>query len=295
MKLWFKILSCASILALVGLVGAQSSTAPIVPPQDSFVPALMLKLDWSTKYVDRGVVRNDKPVTFGTLELEVEGLYIGVWGVYDWTHAHDRNNGRKGDGDFGMYDSERKYRFEEYNYYAGYYYTFDDVAGLGPLTVDARWTYLYYPTAAHKYNSAEIQLSISLDEIYKTERQGVATKLTAVYDYDLEETWMALAGAYSLILDEEAKCELVLNADLIWGDAAYLRNFVDWNGKTEGNAFTNAILGATLNFRVAENFVISPYLNLSYALDGRVRDAMRADKYNNRQAFWSGIKASVAF
>ncbi len=294
MKQWFKILSCASILAMVGFVSAQNSTAPIAPPQDSYIPALMLKLDWSSKYVRKGRVFNDQPVALGTVELELEGFYVGAWGVYDLTHAHDRNDGSIGDGNYGRYGSERKYRFEEANYYAGYYYTFDDVAGLGPLTLDGSWTYLYYPTA-HKLNSKEVSLAISLDEVYKTERQGVAVKLTSTYDYDLEETWLCLGSAYTLALDEEAKWELVLNADLYWGDAAMLRNYVDWNGETEGNAFTNAVLGATLNVKVTDNFVISPYMNLAYALDGRVRDAMRADSYNNREAFWAGIKASVAF
>ncbi len=292
MKMLFRGMAFALVLSFTVLLSGQNTDTPVMQENQCCRPALSLELDWSGKYVYNGVVLNNQAVMLGDLCLEFQGFYIGVWGAYNLTHFQSRN-GYVADDD-GFYDSERKWRFEEVNYYAGYYYTFDDAAGFGPLTVDFSWTYFYYPTIS-ECNSADLQLSVSLDELYKTERQCVSTKVTASYDYEQEGTWVCLGGAYRLVLDDDAMFELVLNGDVYWGDAAYMRNWFD----SAGNGFSFAVVGVALNINVCDCFVITPYVNASYGLDGRVRDWTRRDddygRFNSRQNFWGGLKANLFF
>ncbi len=292
MKMLLKGMALSMVLSLTALLYGQQTETPVIPEKESMRPSLSLELDWSSKYAYNGVVFNNEAVMLGDLCLEFQGFYVGVWGAYDLTHFQSRN-GHVAEDD-GFYDSERKWRFEEVNYYAGYYYTFDDAAGLGPLTVDFSWTYFHYPTIT-ECNSADLQLSVSLDELYKTDSQCVSTKVTASYDYELEETWVCLGGAYTLALDDDAMFELVLNSDIYWGDAAYMRNWLDSNG----NGFSFAVVGAAVNINLCDCFVITPFVNASYALDGRVRDWTRKDdgygRFNSRQNFWGGLKANLFF
>lgn len=292
MKMLSRVMAVVGILSFTAMLYGQNVQTPSMPEKECCMPSMSLGLDWSSKYAYNGIVFNNQAVMLGDLCLEFQGFYVGAWGAYDLTHFQSRN-GYVGAAD-DEYRSERKWRFEEVNYYAGYYYTFDDVAGLGPMTVDFSWTYFYYPTL-HEENSADLQFSVSLDELYRTERQCVSTKVTAAHDYELEETWICLGGAYTLALDKEAMFELVLNSNVYWGDTAYMR---DWLG-TGGNGFSFAVFGAALNVNVCEYFVIVPYLNASYALDQRVRDWTRKDddygRFNSRQNFWGGLKANLYF
>ena len=292
MRMFFRRMAVVLALSFSALLCGQGAATPIMPEKEGNHPSLTLELDWASKYVYNGVVFNNQAVMLGDLCLEFQGLYVGAWGAYNLTHFQSRN-GYVDDAD-GFYDSERKWRFEEANYYAGYYYTFDDTDGIGPLTIDFKWTYFHYPTMTEN-NSADLQLSVSLDELYKTERQCVSAKLTASYDYELEETWVSLGGAYALALDDDGMFELVLNGDVYWGDAAYMRNWLD----SAGNGFSFAVIGAALNVNLSEWFFIAPYVNASYALDGRVRDWTRRDedygRFNSRQNFWGGLKANLSF
>jgi hypothetical protein len=292
MKILFRGMAVALVLSFTGLLYGQNKTTPVVLDKDDNCPAISLKMDWASKYVYNGQVFNNQAVMLGDLCLEFQGFYVGVWGAYDLTHFHSRK-GFVGE-DRGMYDSERKWRFEEVDYYAGYYYTFDDVAGLGPVTVDFSWTYFHYPTVT-ECNSADLQLSVSLDELYKTDRQCVSTKLTGSHDYKLEETWVSLGGAYKVALDDDSMFELVLNGDVYWGDTKYMRNWLD----CDGNGFSFAVVGVALNINAGEHFIITPYLNASCALDGRARDWTRKDedygRVNGRRNYWGGLKANLLF
>lgn len=291
MKNLYRGMAVSLAFLFTGLLYGQNKATPAMLEEESR-PSLSLTLDWASKYVYNGQVFNNQAVMLGDLCLEFQGLYVGTWGAYNLTHFQSRN-GFVGE-EKGFYDSERKWRFEEVNYYVGYYYTFDDVAGLGPMTVDFSWTYFHYPTVT-ECNSADLQLSASLDELYKTDRQCVSSKITASHDYKLEETWVCLGGAYAVALDDDAKFELVLNGDVYWGDTKYMRNWF----ATNGNGLSFATVGVSLNVNVCEHFVITPYVNAACALDGRVRDWTRKDdeygRINGRRNYWGGLKANLYF
>ena len=306
MKKLFKVLTVVSLFSIVGLLYGQNYASPeFLDGKEDFEPTVSLTLDWSSKYIYNGVVRNNQPVMMGDLKLGLQGFYIGAWGAYDLTHFQARQ-GFVRDGDRTRanrdhYKSERKWRFEEVDYYAGFAYTFDDTGDIGPITLDFSWAYFQYP-GAHKGNSAEWLLSGSLDELYKTDTQTVSAKLTGSYDYELEQTWISLGALYQLILDNDEMFELLVNGDIFWGDAEYMRSF-----GADGNGFSYVVLGAAVKVNVCENFSITPYVGASYALDGRVRDWTRDagkgesaewgryHRFNNRQNYWGGIKANVLF
>ena len=257
MKTFFRGMAVALLLVFSAPLCGQDAAKPVMPEEESSRPSLTLELDWASKYIYNGIVFNNQPVMLGDLCFEFHGFYVGALGVYNLTHFQSRN-GYVDEAD-GCYDSERKWRFEEVNYYAGYYYTFDD-AGLGSLTVDFTWTYFHYPTIT-ECNSADLQLSVALEELYKTERQCVSTKLTASYDYELEETWVCLGGVYTLVLDDAGMFELELNGDIYWGDAAYMRNWLD----SAGNGFSFAVIGRCAEYQSLRNgFFIAPYVSASY-------------------------------
>ncbi|MDY0175841.1 MAG: hypothetical protein RBT25_02980 [Lentisphaeria bacterium] len=278
------VLTAAALFAQesAGFLGLQGETER---------PEFQLELDWASKYVDKGVVYNNQALLFGDLSLEFQGLYLGVWGAYNLSHFQSRN-GYVGE-ERGLYDSERKWRFEEVNPYVGYYYTFDEIEGLGPLTLDLSWTYNHYPTMSEE-NSAEFELSASLDELYKSDRSNLALKLSAAHDYKIEESWIILGSTYTYALDAEGEFELQLDGELYWGDTKFMREY-----DANGNGLSFAVFELALNWQASEWLCISPYLGASCALDSRVRDWTRQDddygRFNSRRNYWGGLRATMTY
>ena len=279
------------ILFFAGLLFAQEAGRALGLQAEADRPEFKLELDWASKYVYNGMVYNNQAVLLGDLSMEFQGFYVGVWGAYDLTHFQSRN-GYVG-SDEGLYGSERKWRFEEVNPYVGYYYTFEDVEGIGPITLDLSWTYYHYPSATDG-NSGAIMLSVSLDEVYKSGRSCLAVKLSGAHDYKIEENWLVLGGIYTYALDKKAAFELQFSGDLYWGDTTFMS---EYGGDGRGLSF--AVFELALNCQANEWLCISPHLGVSCALDPDVRDWTRQDddygRFNSRRNYWGGIKATMKY
>lgn len=281
-------LFCAVLVAGAALMYAQEAPpAPVTEPQQD-MPHLGLSLEWSSKYVYQGQVWNDQPVMIGDVWLEFHGFYAGVFGIYDLTQSAERN----GFVWAGGYDSDRKWRFEEIDYYLGYTYTFEELLPFSPLTLDLNWNYKQYPTAS-QWDSAEVTFTATLDELYATESSFLSSSLELGHDYELETTWVALGGAFKQILDDDGDFALRVTGDLYWGDTKKMRDYA-W-AELESPGFYAVVFGAELHCRLTDNLSLVPFVSMATYPDSRIRQDAKDSPMSSRSEYWGGIRATLQF
>ena len=276
---------------------SETKRAQPVPQQEEQIdepdgmapPIVNMSLDWASRYVYQGRALNTRPVGIIRAEINKGEAYFGVRGVYDFTSDLERN-GKVGRRSHGLYDSDRKWRFQENRFYIGDTMATPPLGKLGPLYLDLSWTYIQYPGVSD-LNSAEIGLSITAPDVSAGEDWALVPVLSLNHDYELETSWISAAGYYSKSLG--ARCDLELSSELFWGDTKQARFYT--GGECDGNAFYAAVFGICLNVHLTEEVILAPYLKTAIHPDSRCRKAMRDDGMNHGCELWGGVVVSVAF
>ncbi len=243
-----------------------------LPP---FSPDFAVDAGWHSRNMREGWTRCDGPI--GTIQAEFaeSGAYLGVWGAYDFT---DRVN--------------RKWRFQDTRFYAGFAMDFINAGDYGPVTVDLSWTYNHY--LDHSTDDAgEIGLTLSLNQLYQKERWHAATSLGVNHNYDDEETWLDLAGRLTCLLDESGRKSIVTTLHLYWGDTAKLQHLTD--RRVDGNAFYAVVLQTEFDWYLTEHLHLSPYLALAGAPDRRARHAAKENPMDAAAILWAGLRIGWLF
>ena len=251
---------------------AESPRVPALPP---FSPDFGLDLGWHSRSMREGWTRCDGPV--GTLQAEFSesGAYLGFWGAYDFT---DRVN--------------RKWRFQDTRFYAGFGMDFVNAGSFGPVTLDLSWTYNHYLDHTTDDNG-EIGLTVALNQLFQQGRWLGALSLGVNHNYDDEETWMDLAGRVTCLLDESGRKSIITTLHLYWGDTAKLQDITE--RRVNGNAFYAVVLQTEFNWHLTEHLYLAPYLALSCAPDRRARRAAREMPMDSVAVLWAGLRVGLQF
>ncbi|MBR6470491.1 MAG: hypothetical protein IKS83_01715 [Victivallales bacterium] len=246
-----------------------ADTSPRVPELPPFSPDFSIDLAWNSRNMREGWTRCDGPT--GTLQAEFSesGAYLGFWGAYDFT---DRVN--------------RKWRFQDTRFYAGFSMDFINAGTLGPVTVDLSWTYNHYLDHTTDDNG-EIGLTLALNQLIQKDRWLAGAAISVNHNYDDEETWLDLAGRVIFPLDDDARKSIVTTLHLYWGDTAKLQGLT--NHDVDGNAFYATVLQTEFEWKLTAHLRLAPYLAFSYAPDRRARHAAQTDPMNSAGILWAGI------
>lgn len=272
-------LSTTMMLLSVGLKAQDASDTYKTPPAEPIVvvetedesnmPTLSATITYASAYIYNGFVWNSGNVWQPEISLEWKGFFAGAWATWD---CMDDN---------GMQDND----FEEWNYYAGYGYSFTDVPVLGALSLEATYTYLDYPSFS-ELDTQEISLKATLDELL------LQPSLTIAWDFENDTFWTSLGGEYSVplsIIDE--KLSLDLEGALFWANSKYN----DYNYGVAKNALAALQFKAGLTCAPCDHCDFGPFVIVAWALDHDLREVWRDDPMNNSCNVLWGFALNLEF
>ncbi|MCH8474188.1 MAG: TorF family putative porin [Opitutales bacterium] len=250
------IMKKTSIALGVAAVAAASTLKAAMPLDDLSVT---VDFGYESEYVFRAV-KLDQQVIQPGVELELDGLYAGVWGSY------------------GISSRERGGR--ETDFYAGYTFPLDEM-----IDLDFGATYYYY--SGDDESTFEIYGGASFDFIGDPSAY-------IFYDLDLEVWTFELSGSYEVPLEQDFALELSGNLGYQrWTDD------MAGGGAGEFNHYYLELY-ADLVFDLSDNasFSVGPRLTtqrIGSSDDGTaVRNAI-AGGSSGRELFWWGAKFSAGF
>ncbi len=237
-------------------------------------PSLELSLDHTSRYISEGNVGNPDPVNNIGLTAEWElsdefSIHIGATAVIDETGA-----------------CGNEHNVEEWDWLAGFKYSTQEIDGIGPLEFNFDYIYYNYPRdKVHTHNTD-----------------------TKEYEIDANATKLPLSPGISFVHDFEndvikanvnATCEQKLDAiseslsfecpvELWFGNHQY-------TGCTKHTASYSLCVQPTLKYEINDNLSIGAYVQMGWALDGKVRRDWREDENNNEfNACW-GLNLTASF
>lgn len=225
------------------------------PEDDSKWPTISANVNYASAYMYNGFLWNSGNVLQADISLEWQGFYAGAWTNWDFM---DDNGYQNND-------------FEEWDYFAGYDHTFDDVAGLGAITLGAVFTYFDYPSFP-EWDCPEIGLSVCLDDVL------LSPNATINWDYEDDRYWASLGGSHSIVVSPiSEKLSVDMEGNLYWANSRY--NY--WNYGVATNALTAFQFKAGLSYAVCDHFSFGPFMLCAWALDHELRDVWKDDIQNN--------------
>lgn len=251
--------------------------------EDAWRPGVDFMLDYGSRYMYRGEVWNPDHVLQGDLCLSLQGFYAGIWTCFDFTDANGYNN-----------------EPEEWNYYLGYEYKFQDVPVVNSITLGVGWIYFDYPRAA-ECDTQEAYLTMSLEDTVLT------PSLTVNCDYEHNTWWVQVGVRHEMPLEQiSEKLCLLTGFDLYWGNTRWNARYNDaeWRETyqsepaykdTYKNAISTGVLSAELNYKINDHFSFGPYLIAAWVLDHDIREMAKASQYNHAFNFVWGARLAMVF
>ena len=245
------------------------SAAVVETQEESTMPTLSATVTYASAYMFHGLIFNSGNVLQPDISIAWKGFYAGVWANWDFM---DDNGTQNND-------------FEEWDYYAGYGYTFADVPALGALSLEATYTYYDYPSFSDS-DTQEISLAATLDDVL------LQPSVTVGWDFENDLFWASIGGSHSVALVAISdKLSLDMEGELYWANTKYN----DYNYGVAKNALTAIQFTAGLNYAVCDYCSFGPFMICSWALDHDLREVWKDDEMNSAFNVLWGFALSAEF
>jgi len=275
---WMKTLNCTiGSLLLAGVAVAQEAAAPAPVEESSrpaWLPTLELSLDHTSRYMSEGNVGN--PDAINTISLTAEwgindnfAFHIGGVAIIDETDACGNDD-----------------NVEEWDWLVGFTATTPELGKLGKLEVNFDYIYYNYPRdGAHTHdtdtkeyeidvNATDLFLSPGIAFVHDFENDTIKANANVTYEHDLE-----------FISD---KLGFECPVELWFGNHQY-------TGSTSDTAVYSLCVQPTLNYEINEHVSIGTYVQMAWAMDGRVRKDWKDDENNNAFNVCWGLNLTTKF
>jgi len=228
--------------------GFAPSYKPLPIPRDSEKSWLFdADATFNTKYVWRGIDRNDDPVLQMAAYFSFQGLSVGAWGNLDLTDENDRSG-----------------EFSEGQYAADYTWLWSEVR----MSVGA----IYYDfPGSNRDSTSEVYVGAGLN-------MPLSPTLMLFYDFDeADGAYIPLSLSYTIPGAWKPFQDVRMTAT-IFGSVAYgTSDFNEYYYGVDDNAFTDAQIGLALPMVFTPNFKVTPLIRFTSLLDSDIRDNMDDD------------------
>ncbi len=221
---------------------------PLPIPRDSEKSWLFdADATFNTKYVWRGIDRNDDPVLQTAVYFSFQGLSVGAWGNLDLTDENDRSG-----------------EFSEGQYAADYTWLWSEVR----MSVGA----IYYDfPGSNRDSTSEVYVGAGLN-------MPLSPTLMLFYDFDeADGAYIPLSLSYSLpdgwTIAQDVRMTATIFGSVAYGTSDYNDHYYGVND----SAFTDAQVGLMLPIVVTPNFKVTPLIRFTSLLDSDIRDNMDDD------------------
>ncbi len=264
-----------SALALAGVCAfAQEAQKLETEESNPWKPTIALGVDWAFKDVSEGKVGSEDAIFDVDAHLSLQGFTLGVTATIDSTDINDKKN-----------------RAEEYDFYIGYEYTFEDIA-----TIGLKYTYCQIPSHnADDYSEFEFDLNA---ECFL--KPGIAI----LYD-DNDGVWY---GNFNISYEKEQLFEacpflgLKTTAELWWGNGHYVGTTTVGDEDDEKEVYIrnhgclySFVTTLELPCKFNDHITFTPYTSASWALNHDVRKDWRDDENNSNMNIFFGLKLDFEF
>ena len=237
-------------------------------------PSLELSIDHTSRYMSEGNVGNPDAVdTIGlTAEFEVcDGfaLHLGGTAVVDETDACDN-----------------RHNVEEWDWNVGFTFALDDLPGIGGLEFNFDYIYYNYPhdkVHTHDTDTKEYEIDVNATDLF------LSPGFAFVHDFENDVIKGNFNLTYELPLDKVLEnLSFECPVELWAGNHQY-------TGCTSGTTVYSVTAQPTLKYEFNENISVATYVQMGWALDGRVRRDWKEDENNNAfNACW-GLNLTFSF
>ncbi len=251
---------------------ASVSAPALVAMESEFEPHLSLGGGLSSRYIRDGWCENSSPVLGLQAEFMEGGMYVGIRSTYDFS---DR--------------AGRARHFQDSRLYLGYSMPFRKTGSLGPVSVDVCWTSNTYPGNSRE-NSGSLSVGLNLEEIWRRGRLAVTGGVTLEHNYGKNETFVAAEAACHLSLMEEGALQWENALVLFWGDSGRIRRMTA--SENAGNGLYTLMWRSSLPWDLGHGWSVTPYAEILFHPDRRIRDAARDDAFNSAATAQAGVRIS---
>ncbi len=274
MKKSFAIAAMSAMLAS-SLVAQEAAAEQAEPKEEkaAWIPSLELSVDHTSRYMSEGNVGNPDPIN--TISLTAEfgvtdnfALHIGGTAIIDETDACDN-----------------EHNVEEWDWQVGFTFS-TEINGIGAIEFNFDYIYYNYPrdgvhthnTDTKEYeidvNATDVFLSPGIAFVHDFENDVIKANVNVTYEQELTSVMENLGF----------ECPV----ELWFGNHQY-------TGCTSSTTAYSLCVQPTLKYDINENIAISAYVQMGWALDGRVRKDWKDDENNNAfNACW-GVNLTASF
>jgi len=299
MSLKHTLLCMLGSLLVAGAVHAQEAApAPQLeqPANNEWRPSVNFSVDYSSRYWCRGKLFNPERVMYGDLSLSLKGFYAGVWTAVDLTEENGYRN-----------------EPEEWDFYFGYSYTFENIEVINSLELDLNYTSFRYPRYGSNFGG------------HSPHEQCIALKATTGYaigDFDLNpgvdvrvdwnhDKWIKEAQWYFRVFvshDEPLKflSEKLTFGNTVsqwWGNNHYNGLYFDENGGDDdegrwrqvGNGLSFLTWETNLTYAINDHVSFGPWGCIGWAIDHNLRKQQKQTKHLNSVNCAWGVKLAFSF
>ena len=257
---------------LSGIVVAQEATKEEERP--ALLPSLELSLEHTSRYMSEGNVGN--PDAINTIGLTAE------WGITDNLSFHLGGISILDETDATGNDDN----VEEWDWLAGFGFSLPDVAGIGTLEFKVDYIYYNYPhdkTHTHDTDTKEYEIDVNATDVFLS--PGIAF----VHDFEND----AIKANVNVTYEQELK-QINEHLSFECPFEAWAGNH-QYTGSTSDTAMYSLCAQPTLAYEISENVSISAFVQMGWALDGRVRKDWKDDENNNAFNVCWGLNLTASF
>lgn len=293
--------------ALTSVAMAQEAAPEAAPATEKnpLIPAIEINLKYASAYMSDGKIVNPESMLFGDLCLSWDitedfGIYAGIWVANDW---NDYNEGTKGDHIGGV-----EYEPEEIDYYAGAWYTLNDLAVVKSLTFDFSYTYWDMPQRTGWNHPGctkqKAALTVTTGEFkFADDNLSITPGINVNVDPENEE-WQVkpfVNAGYAITDKISANTSVELfweNAKSIVGRCNHSAHPGYARADVDKNALTTLVWSADVSYAITENISVGPFGKLAWCLDHDFREEWKAEGSDNMKSgcntLW-GVQMNLSF